>query len=601
MESLIYFIWAILGISFLVFIHELGHFFAAKYFGMRVEAFSVGFGPSIWQWESKGVLWKIGLIPFGGYVKIAGMDNEDPDPEDKSSFDSKSPWQRLVVAFAGPLANLLLAYVAFTLIWSYGGMEKPFSYFSKVIGWVQKESLQKEIHPGDRLLSINGNPYKEYKDLMMSDLLPSGKSLSFTIDQVNYETGANKEIDFHYDFKAPGERFSLVESFIPSDVLFFGIDGNELPAGAPLAASGIQKGERLLWADGKIVFSQKQLSYLLNQPTNLLTVKRGSDLLILRVMRYRLADLQLSASERYDFHDIAFMAGLDRKIKDLFFFPYELEKMRVEKKISTLPGTSQGLFLDELLPGDLILAIDGQKIHHEHELLALCQNKKLALVIQKISNRSVSSEMGDQFFFGSGVNWKELFSLVETLGAPKKEAGDLRLIEGISLLSQAEWQKKVHPNGSFLLPLQKQEAEKKVMGASFFSALVRYNPSPNTSMKELVAGTTATFAALFQGNAGAKNLGGPIAIISMTKESFKSGFLEGIYWMAFISFNLAVFNLLPIPVLDGGLICFALWEIITRKPIPQRVRARIFAPFMLLVLLLFVYITINDISKIFVK
>src|ERR1700704_1985386 len=103
--SILYIIFAILALSFLIFIHELGHFIMARRVGMRVETFAIGFGKPIFSWEHDGVKWQIGWILFGGYVKIAGQDfDKDKDPYSiPDSFFGKSPLDRIKVAVMGPL------------------------------------------------------------------------------------------------------------------------------------------------------------------------------------------------------------------------------------------------------------------------------------------------------------------------------------------------------------------------------------------------------------------------------------------------------------------------------------------------------------------
>src|SRR3989338_3656807 len=110
-ESILYAIFAILGLGFLVFIHELGHYFVARRGGMRVEAFAIGFGKPLYTWEHKGVKWHINMLPFGGYVKIAGMHKEKGvEPSDiVDGFFGKSHWKRIQVALAGPVVNIVFA------------------------------------------------------------------------------------------------------------------------------------------------------------------------------------------------------------------------------------------------------------------------------------------------------------------------------------------------------------------------------------------------------------------------------------------------------------------------------------------------------------
>src|SRR5438132_112941 len=103
--SLFYVVLAVLGLSFLIFIHELGHFWMARRVGMRVETFAIGFGKPIFSWIRDGVKWQIGWLPFGGYVKIAGTETEEGnDPFSVADgFYGKSPWDRIKVAIMGPL------------------------------------------------------------------------------------------------------------------------------------------------------------------------------------------------------------------------------------------------------------------------------------------------------------------------------------------------------------------------------------------------------------------------------------------------------------------------------------------------------------------
>lgn len=97
MMSFLYILLAILGLGFLVFIHELGHYIMARRVGMRVEAFAIGFGKPIFKWMRKGVEWRLCWLPFGGYVKIAGMQKEnDVEPSDiPDGFFGKKPWARI--------------------------------------------------------------------------------------------------------------------------------------------------------------------------------------------------------------------------------------------------------------------------------------------------------------------------------------------------------------------------------------------------------------------------------------------------------------------------------------------------------------------------
>ena len=123
---------------------------------MKVEVFSIGFGPTLRQWTLQGVKWQLCILPFGGYVRIAGMEKKGGlEPHQiPDGFYSKTPRQRIQVALAGPIAtNILFAFVAFTLIWLTGGQKKPFQQLTHVVGYVDADSIFKmnSVVPGDVL------------------------------------------------------------------------------------------------------------------------------------------------------------------------------------------------------------------------------------------------------------------------------------------------------------------------------------------------------------------------------------------------------------------------------------------------------------------
>ena len=126
-HGLLSFFLALIGLGLLVLVHEIGHFIMARRVGMRVEIFGIGFGRPLFSFFRNGVRFNICWIPFGGYVKIAGMESKKGEPlyTAPDGFFAKSPAARIKVALCGPLANILFAITAFFLIWATGGRAKP--------------------------------------------------------------------------------------------------------------------------------------------------------------------------------------------------------------------------------------------------------------------------------------------------------------------------------------------------------------------------------------------------------------------------------------------------------------------------------------------
>src|SRR5580698_1827154 len=132
--SLLYIVLAALGLGFLIFIHELGHYWVARKQGMTVEIFSIGFGKPFRTWEYQGVKWQLCVLPFGGYVRIAGMEKKGMlEPHQiPDGFYGKGPLARIKVALAGPCVNIGFAFLAFLLLFIAGGRFKPFSEYTKI-------------------------------------------------------------------------------------------------------------------------------------------------------------------------------------------------------------------------------------------------------------------------------------------------------------------------------------------------------------------------------------------------------------------------------------------------------------------------------------
>jgi len=146
---------AILVLSVLIFFHELGHFAAARFFGVRVDVFSIGFGKKLYSKTIGQTEWSISAIPLGGYVKMKGQDDSDPSKisYDEDSYNVKKPWQRIVILLAGPFANFLLAFLLYFAIANMG-IPKLLPY----VGSVSKESpaLLAGLQKDDKLIQING-------------------------------------------------------------------------------------------------------------------------------------------------------------------------------------------------------------------------------------------------------------------------------------------------------------------------------------------------------------------------------------------------------------------------------------------------------------
>ena len=155
---------SLLVLSFLIFFHELGHFVAARFFGVQVDVFSIGFGKKLYSKMIGKTQWSISAIPLGGYVKMKGQDDSDPTliSHDPDSYTSKKPWQRIIILLAGPFANFLLAFFLYLAIASIGVPK-----LLPTVGNVGENTpaLQAGLQKGDTILAINLKPVHYWEDI----------------------------------------------------------------------------------------------------------------------------------------------------------------------------------------------------------------------------------------------------------------------------------------------------------------------------------------------------------------------------------------------------------------------------------------------------
>jgi regulator of sigma E protease len=183
----------------LVFIHEMGHYLVARWFGVGAEQFSIGFGREIAGWTDKrGTRWKVGWLPLGGYVRFVGDMNPasqaDADaelsPEARAvAFHNKPWWQRFLIVLAGPVANFLLAIAIFAAFFASFGMPRT----PAVVGQVQSGSVAAAagLRPGDRIEVIAGQDVESFEDLRRIVSIRPGESVVISIDR----SGRKQEVE----------------------------------------------------------------------------------------------------------------------------------------------------------------------------------------------------------------------------------------------------------------------------------------------------------------------------------------------------------------------------------------------------------------------
>lgn len=156
----LYGVAAILSLGFLIVVHEGGHYFVARWCGMRIERFSIGFGPGIFKRRSKktGTVFQIAPIPFGGFVEIRGMNiAEDVEPDDKFAYPNRPAWQRFVTIFAGPATNYLSAILLAFALFTCHGADSSWRYFGVAAVNGGYDAAGK-LEIGDRIIAVDHVP-----------------------------------------------------------------------------------------------------------------------------------------------------------------------------------------------------------------------------------------------------------------------------------------------------------------------------------------------------------------------------------------------------------------------------------------------------------
>ena len=272
----------ILIFNFVIIVHELGHFFSARQCGLKVDRFSIWFGPALWRKTVAGVEYRVGCIPAGGFVSIPQMASVEPAKKEQAhSLPVVSPWGKIFVALSGPLFSLLLAFVFAALVWLLG---KPISEpeTTTVIGYVVPNgpAASAGICVGDKILAVDGHSVSHFA------------SAGRINDTVVWNVARSEKPTIQISLDRDGKRLSLdVRPVVPQTnglkrkgLRQIGIAPAQLPIiasifeNSPAWQAGLQKRDAIVAANGRRVRSVMELADIVRangiQPLKL-TIQRG--------------------------------------------------------------------------------------------------------------------------------------------------------------------------------------------------------------------------------------------------------------------------------------------------------------------------------------
>jgi regulator of sigma E protease len=266
-----------------VFVHELGHFLVARRCGLVVKTFSIGFGHAVFKREKDGILYKIGWIPFGGYVSLPQLDPEGMEKiqggEEGEVYPEVSPWKKIAVAVSGPAGNVLLAILLAVVIWLIPGSDAG-TQIRPVVGRIEAESpaYAAGLRAGDEIAAVNGTAVNNWYEFTIETLLKKS-------DTVSLDLRDGRNLTVPVILNEDGIRtLAGVEPAVPCR---FG----SVTAGSPADRAGIKSGDTALSFNGEPVLGWEHFTGMVQEsaadvPVPLTVDRKGQTMELVIVPEY---------------------------------------------------------------------------------------------------------------------------------------------------------------------------------------------------------------------------------------------------------------------------------------------------------------------------
>ena len=539
-------LYIVILIGVLVFVHEFGHYIAAKIFKVKVLSFSIGFGPRLFGFKRGDTSWDIRLLPLGGYVQMYGTEFEEvtntTDPDFKRAYNNKPIWQKAIINLAGPLFNLLLPI---PLLFAVYCVTVTNDYPSSIGQVLDNSPAIGVLEPGDVVTHINGDKIKYWDDFHNKIASNPDNKLTFTINrdgQIIEAAITPQPTTLRDGMDVMSEtvgRIGVTPDFAAPTI---GLTSPQLPA----AIYGLKSFDEITAINGHPIKTYVELETVLKH--------NESPSLKITALRPQKIDIPYGTIQ--------------------ILIPVRIEIPQKLNSTADLGIASDNMFLSEidkdspadkagLKPGDHILELDGNSINVFRSFL-----DKLA---QDWENPHKLKVMRDGDIIETEIQLEKL-----TI------TGEFQ--EEIPMI-YAGFYHKSH----FIEP----DRVEKSMGE-------RLAYAGKESIKTTVKASTMLVVyvmKMFQGKVSTKSLGGPIMIGHMAQKAGKDGLDMFMKMMAIISINLGILNLLPIPLFDGGKLAILLVEAIKRGPLSMRTRTTIAYIGLAMVILIMMLAFKNDIER----
>ncbi|MCM2322206.1 MAG: RIP metalloprotease RseP [Oligoflexia bacterium] len=525
----------------LVVVHELGHFIFARLFGVKAEAFSVGFGPKLWSRQIGETEWRFSAIPLGGYVKLLGEDREAQlsEEDQRRALHKQAAWKRFFIFFGGPLFNFLFAILVFMVVLVVGEPQ-----VASVVGRVVQDSAAERVGflSGDRIVSVNGAPVKRYEEVAVAINENPGKPLAFQVVRRTSSSGYPTEITAtpiaQSGFSMYGESTHVgeIDGLMPAArSTLVGVSNPKSIAGL----AGIKTGDQILEVNGTPIESWEELEEL----TGPLPPSTAFGLKIKRVSGEETSVILTKTEESRS------LAALGLHSSELF----------VDKVVPGSPAEAAGI-----RSGDRLIGVGSQEVYSFF---------RLKDAIQKSGETTGKVRL----------RWEHEGKVEEKdLDPTATDARDIVL-------------KKTRQFTVGVVPMLVM-AEPEVLIERIFNPFVLLYKGTERmvtfSWRNLVA-----VGKMITGDVSVNTIGGPILIGKIAGESLARGLHAFLSTMAILSIGLGVLNVLPVPVLDGGHLLLLGIESIRGRPLTLRQMEIIQGVGLILILALMGLVIHNDISR----
>lgn len=593
----------------LVFFHELGHFLVARWMGVRVLSFSIGFGPVVFAREIGGTEYALRLLPLGGYVKMLGDDpmaSPEEVPPEPDAFSSKAVWRRALIVLAGPLANLLLPLV----ILLGGSLLADGEVLSSRVGTVLPggPADQAGVRPGDRIVAVDGEEVDTFLELSHAIGARPGALTQLTVERDGARIPLSVRPVSQRDVKAP--EIGVVDTVGRIMVL----PDPQRPVlhvapGSPAARAGLRTGDRVMQIDGKPVDAAWQLwAGLAAAAGREIALAVASPRLRAPLSSEEVADLE------GDWHDVA----APRVVRLPAAAPADLGITIAESVVGMVQAGSPAAAAG-LRAGDAIVAVDGEKVGSFMGLGELLwrdfDDARVAPGAEELS-----TEQRMKLLAAAVAKPRQL-----EVWRPYRAADLVRLRQGGEALDAVDRAISALPDGltsaerdgsvRAVVPLRLRveldgsERPRLLFGASALQGRAEPERIANADplgyawlktrdqLGEALRMTVLSVAGLFRGRVPVKDIGGPIFMGQLASKTSQLGWGYFFQLMVMLSVNLAILNLLPIPIADGGHLLFLGIEAVRREPVSLRTRMIAAYAGLTFLALLFVVVMMNDVQR----